>query len=146
MNITAEQIAELLARAESHNARASVAGSATLIWDLSEAVKLLVAEREWQPIETAPHDLVEGADAPIEISCFHRGELLWACAAYWGSACYGDIHCASRTGWFMTNFPPTAKGGDKPKPSGDWVMPNCAETMPTHWRRFPPAPHNREHK
>ncbi len=46
MTITAEQIAELLARAENHNAQASVAGSATLIWDLAEAVKELVAERD----------------------------------------------------------------------------------------------------
>ncbi len=46
MTITAEQIAELLARAEKHNAQASVAGSATLIWDLAEVVKELVAERD----------------------------------------------------------------------------------------------------
>ena len=43
MTITAEQIAELLGRAEKHNTRSSMAGSATLIWDLAEAVKALSA-------------------------------------------------------------------------------------------------------
>lgn len=133
--ITNEEIAALL------KDYVNGAGSSwRLAGKLADALEKLAAEREWQPIETAPLDLIEGHDAPLEIASFHRGDLLWSCAAYWGSSCYGDSNCASRSGWYTAYFPPTAKGTDRPKPTGSWIMPDSAEAAPTHWRRFPPAP------
>ena len=131
---TKEEIAVLIKVADSN-----CADPYELIGKMADALEALSAEREWKPIATAPRDLVEGADDPIEIACFRNGALIWSCAAYWGTATYGDIHCASRSGWYVLYFPPTAKHAGKPKPSGDWLMPD-AEMEPTHWRKFPSPP------
>ena len=92
----------------------------------------------WKPIETFKKEQsVEGFDPLVLIGCFHNGQLLWAIAARWGCAMYGDIHCASRTGWYVDYAPHTAKGSDLPKPSGEWIVAG-KEFSPTHWMELAP--------
>ncbi len=76
MTITAEQIAELLGRAEKHNTRSSMAGSATLIWDLAEAVKELVAERGKRVADSNEAQReIDDLTAQVEALASERGKL-----------------------------------------------------------------------
>ncbi len=91
----------------------------------------------WQPIDTAPRELVQGADDPILIAHIDdRGQIIWACAAMWVSVPYGYIQCAQRAGWHADFFPPMARDWHPPKPTGEWIMPTKG-LEPTHWMTLP---------
>lgn len=89
----------------------------------------------WQPIATAPKDLELFVDDMIEIACFRNGALVWLTAAIWQTALYGYVHCATRSGWWTPYFPDTANGADRPRRTGEWIIP-AKGLEPTHWRKI----------
>lgn len=94
---------------------------------------------DWQPIETAPKD-----GTAVLLAYFRHGCLNWACAAEYGTATRGHVHCASYSGWFpllplLTCPDRGRKAGRSDLPDGI-VSPR--DYPPTHWMPLPEPPHS----